>query len=291
MTEPSSSDGPTEEQLDSILNEIEEKLKRSDLKEYETYRSLTKEKKLQYIKANWVKLATAVDRECLKMMSELIHPLLANTLTPQRIDEINKDFAPRLGKKIVLIGEYHQIMTRLVAKNPDLTRKEKIQLTLPSYLMLFEGPYIAEVDFLIHLLLKNGKAYYRTTKSGKKPRTLETYDEIENEFIRQKLLFLQGERFSDVVEAADRDLRNAIAHLDYSLADDGCLSYECSDTEALETIDYDTLDARFLKLYSMVLCINRSIKDFYEEWINEQLAGLPEDLRGHFSIHEKKKPP
>jgi hypothetical protein len=235
---------------------------------------LPKEKKLEYVNENWLKLATSVDEGRLREMNGLVHPLLSKTLSPQGIDEINRHLSPILGRKTVLTGEYHQIMTRLVVGNPDLTPKERVHLTLPSYLMLFEGVYLAEIDFLVYLLLQNGREYYTTGKKGKQSKTLKTYDEIENEFTKQKLLFLDQEGFSAAVAGADRDLRNAIAHLDYALTNDGVLGFNREATETPESLDYEALDMKLGQLYETTLCINRSIRDFYEQWMQDFVSFL-----------------
>jgi hypothetical protein len=102
------------------------------------------------------------------------------------------------------------------AKDAKPSRQSAIA-NAAGFLLYFESSYIGCVDKVCYLLILNGHDLYDFF--GRKYAS--TPEEIGNIDTITKFKFLEKHGFGSIVRESDRELRNKIAHCDFSLLDGG----------------------------------------------------------------------
>jgi len=90
-----------------------------------------------------------------------------------------------------------------------------------EFLVLVEGFFATQINFLIFTLIANGHDFYATRKG----KYTNTFDEIEEENLAYKMKFLKEHNFVDLAknERRIRKLRNSVAHVFYKIEPNGDL--------------------------------------------------------------------
>jgi len=89
-----------------------------------------------------------------------------------------------------------------------------------TYLLFFEGCYVADLDEVCLLLIRNGHDLYDLLKR----KYVKNLEEIGNIDISTKFRFLEEHGLKDIINEEFRELRNKIAHLDFEALDNGEIS-------------------------------------------------------------------
>lgn len=119
-----------------------------------------------------------------------------------------------------------EVFTNLInkiRKDLTLTRKEFAFVFLLYYLVVVESLYTLMVDIIAFALINVGKVL----KAPKTDRCVALFDELEKIPLGAKLDFLKRRdtRFKIVAKRCDISLRNAAAHLDFSIDNEGNIHY------------------------------------------------------------------
>jgi len=216
--------------------------------------------------------------EDLERMNAALHPLLRRATEQGLTNQIAKELTSGIGRKMSNLMEFHQVMSRLAAAVPDRTPIETIQLHLPSYLMLFEGVYTTEINLISFLLAASGKMP-RTMKHGsREPTQIVSYRQIQGMRMRDKFRFIAAEGFAFIIEAADYDLRNAIAHTEYELTSEGLLRYARLGANVV-SLSLQEVDSKLETLLQHAECFRRSTLAFYVSHLESVMRTLPQPLR------------
>ncbi len=274
---------------------MEVNLKATNPAEYARFQSLSEKDKEEYVHENWAKYQVQPSKESLERMNAPLHPLLKMSVDKGLTDLIGKELTSGMGRKMKNILEFHQLMTRLAAAVPDRVPMETIQLHLPSYLMLFEGVFTAEVDLIAFLLAMSGKEFYRRKRGSKVLVPISSYRQIQNMRMRDKFNYLAEGGFDFVIEAGDYDLRNAIAHSEYELSTDGIIRYARRGHGSV-SISLEEMDSKHEALLQHAECFRRSALQFYTDYVKSALSTYPEPVRKEllkslgFHFDELEKP-
>jgi hypothetical protein len=271
---------------DIMVNIVEARLRRDFQNEYDRFSRMNDDDKKEYIKTNWKRLAIQVDSDCLEKMNRLLHPLMERTLEDEGASEVSEDFEPLLRGATKNATDYHLLMTDLLLGSPKKSDSARIRLCLHSYLELFEGLFTAHINFIILQIIRNGRRYYRKDGEKRLHKNLSRLEHISKEKLGHKLNFLRTEGFSIVADACDKALRNAIAHGNYQVTDEGILEYQGKGT-AIVRLNLRELLETHERLYMMTACIGRSMLVFYCGWLKQVLRELPEPVR---VMYEKQLP-
>jgi hypothetical protein len=104
----------------------------------------------------------------------------------------------------------------------DLTPKQKSLLSLFSYFSLAEGMVAENVQIITFLLMQNGHDLY----DPRDMKFVDSYKKLGKIDLFIKLQFLERNGFTFITQAIDRNLRNCITHLEYTVNDDGTIINE-----------------------------------------------------------------
>jgi len=111
------------------------------------------------------------------------------------------------------------LLRRLKPQFFSINERTIISLHL-EYLMVVEGLFTSEINFLIFTLIANGHDLYSTQK-GKYVKTLSDIEEVNLGF---KLKFLREHEFDTLIaNKVDIKLRNSVAHLFYEINENGTI--------------------------------------------------------------------
>jgi hypothetical protein len=255
---------------------IESSLKSSDPNEYARYMSLSMEDKERYVRENWKKFRVNPDKDCLDRMNNVLHPLLDNATQRGATDTIQNELVAGMAKKMNNAIEFHRVLKKIVENTPDKTPRERIQLYLPSYLMLFEGAFTTEVDLIVFLLILSGRPYDRRRGASDNPVAITSFRQIRSQRMRDKLHYLEEQGFGFAISAGDYDLRNAIAHSDYTLTAEGSFRYSRRVQNVAIALSVDEMDKKHEALLREASCFQRSAMLFYSGFFKRFLTTLPE---------------
>lgn len=262
-----------------IIRLVEASLKKNDLNRYTQFIKLTPVEKREYVLMNWMDLSIDPDPECVKKMNDILHPLLANTVKRDAVEEIKTHFAPMLASVTKSTIDLQIVMSRGLSDAVDRTDSEASQALLVRYQNLYAGGYCAQVDMLVWVIILSGRQYYRFVNGRNIPKKLDGFAAVQSENDRQKLAFLSNEGLQSVAEASDIDLRNAIAHSDYDISDETGLTYNSTAQGTRVTVNHLGLREKFLRLLMMVSCVNESMMAFYVGWARGATRSLPDEVR------------
>lgn len=127
----------------------------------------------------------------------------------------------RKGMEIRLANSRMILLLLKKLRPQDFSVKERVIIALHfEYLMLVEGLFATEIDFIIFILIANGHDLYSTRK-GKCVKTLGDIEEVNLGF---KLRFLREHGFGTLIaNKVDIKLRNSVAHLFYEIGENGTI--------------------------------------------------------------------
>ncbi len=112
-----------------------------------------------------------------------------------------------------------------------LTLKQKSLLSLFLYSSLVEGLVSENVQIITFLLMQNGHDLY----DPRDMKFVDSYKKAGKIDLYIKMQFLERHGFTFLTQAIDRNLRNCITHLEYTINDDGTII----DEKNCEKIDID----------------------------------------------------
>jgi hypothetical protein len=98
-----------------------------------------------------------------------------------------------------------------------ISPKQKALLDLFGYLAFGEGIFSELVQILTWLLVLNGHDLY----DPRKMKFANSYEQTKTIDLYVKLQFLEKHGYKELADSFDRDLRNCIAHLDFTLDENG----------------------------------------------------------------------
>lgn len=250
---------------DRVIRLSEERLRILHPSKHDEFVRLNPEEKMNYIETHRELFAMPADQSLLNEVNGILHPLLrTTTLNPETMKLIFEVILPSLDRKTSALAEYHYAMTRVLSCCPERDPRMIAWLSLPSYLMLFEGGYTWEIDFIVFLVILNGTEYYRVRNGNRKRHVVHDFDKISGEWISDRLAFLRDNGFSVVADASDRILRNAVAHLDIVVKPDGSLSYFVRGQGQI-VLTAAEFDERFAQLLRMTDTLYKSIMQFIKD--------------------------
>jgi len=265
--------------ISELVKITEARLMRDYPGEYNVFKELSEDKKRDYVRTNWPKLVIRVDDKVLEDLNKQIHPLMAGTFTQEGMSEIVSDFLPLFDAAIKNESGYHVLMTELSINTPDKSIADRVRLYLHSYLEMYESMFSAQVDFLVLLMIRNDKRFYRFTHGKRKFKDLARLSDVTNEPMGHKLYFLRNEGLSSIADACDRDLRIAVAHSKYQVSNDGILTYYSKSGRKQVALNIQTLDELHRRLVLASAYVNKSMQSFYAPRLNQLLMALPEPER------------
>jgi hypothetical protein len=263
---------------------METNLRVLDPTEYSRFMNLSEREKENYVDQNWQKYQVHPRADDLQRMNTALHPLLKDATDRGLTDQIANELTSGMGRKMDNLMQFHQLMSRLAAAVPDRTPIETIQLHLPSYLMLFEGVFTTEINLISFLLAMSGKEFRQKKHGSLVPVPISNYRQIQSRRMRDKFSFVAAEGFEFVIDAADYDLRNAIAHTEYELTTEGALRYVLQG-RGLASLSLQEMDSKLETLLQHAECFRRSALEFYVSYVKSVLPMYPEPVRNEI---EKK---
>lgn len=137
------------------------------------------------------------------MKSQLLNCLSRIVSENLDLDEIEKLFES--------LKKEDQTMTELNKLIKDTPVEKQALISASSFLLYFEGCYVASIDRICLLLIMSGHDLYDFFRR----KFAKTLEEIGNIDINTKFRFLEEHGFKRLVRQRDRELRNKIAHLDF----------------------------------------------------------------------------
>lgn len=140
-----------------------------------------------------------------------------------------------------------------------ITPKEITHLLIYEYLILSEGIFSRQIDFICFFLIKSGLKF--EIKERGRLKNIKTRQQIQKTFLRQKLMFLNNNGLKLFPKYFDCNLRNAIAHIDFEIDKDGNIIYD----EKMITLK--ELEERNGNLLDLIVCIHESYKRYNDEYI------------------------
>jgi hypothetical protein len=273
---------------DLVIRTCESLVRVNFPEEYERFSKMNPNEKIDYFNKNRERfIGQKTNRELVDSINKVLHPLLASVMQ-RRIDfgTIVTECTQQIRQKTIGIVGYHNTMIQVLIPSPSRTPEMKSQLILPSYLSLAEGPFFAEINLLVFLVISGRTHYYQIDKEGKRNarKDIASLSKISEESMRNKLTFLRHEGFSMIADnILDIDLRNAIAHSDYDVSSDGVISYfkvyEKGAKKEPVKATTDELLQKHEQLLAMTVAINDSLVTFFEKWVSDFIGNFPEDVQ------------
>jgi hypothetical protein len=259
---------------DLLIAATEERLKVDNQKEYEVFRSLDREKKIEYAINNQVKVIDNPDPAMVKRFNQLLYPILFKLFDPV-MEKYLVDFLPELKRKATSAGELSLFIIKMLSQNKNMDNKNRTILTLPGILITFEGVFTVEADLIVFLLVLNGKEYFKKPEKNEKIRNnpLNGFSKLRNERMVTKAEFLQKEGFSEFVDKSHRNLRNAIAHANYEILETGGLEFYNKSGKA--TLTKAEVIESFQDLFEVTRCVLASILNFMNDKLEPEIEKLP----------------
>jgi len=105
-------------------------------------------------------------------------------------------------------------------ESKGIGERNRAFLSLAIYLFLAEGAYASYMNFVCFMLVSQGHDLYNVFKR----RFACSFKEIEGVNLETKEQFLKEHRLDLFKKGLNRKLRNAIAHYDFKIEDDGTIS-------------------------------------------------------------------
>ncbi len=105
---------------------------------------------------------------------------------------------------------------------PSLPQKTQSILALTYYLFFVEGMYALCLDVIVYYLIKSEHADI-LDRNG---TYVTKFEKMTNVDLSRKCHFLERHGYKEVLTIVNRRLRNAIAHHDFNIHDDGTIEYK-----------------------------------------------------------------
>ncbi len=123
-------------------------------------------------------------------------------------------------KNVIRNGKYWtEIWSLSHDEKKYLTPKQKSLLGLFSYSALAEGMVSENVQIIAFLLMQNGHDLY----DPRDMKFVDSYKKLGKIDLFIKMQFLERHGFAFITQAIDRNLRNCITHLEYTVNEDGTI--------------------------------------------------------------------
>ena len=105
---------------------------------------------------------------------------------------------------------------------PSLPQDTQSILALTSYLFFVEGLYALSLDVIIYNLIKTE----HTDVLDRNGNYVTKFDKLSDVSLSRKAIFLERHKYKEVLKIVKRRLRNAIAHHDFKILEDGTIEYD-----------------------------------------------------------------
>ena len=123
-------------------------------------------------------------------------------------------------KNVIKNGKYWTEMWDLTHdEKRNLTPKQRSLLSLFSYSSLAEGMVSENVQIIAFLLMQNDHDLY----DPRDMRFIDSYKKLGKIDLFVKMQFLERHGFNFITQAIDRNLKNCITHIEYTVNDDGTI--------------------------------------------------------------------
>jgi hypothetical protein len=146
--------------------------------------------------------------------------------------------------------------TDKIRRDLTVTREEFAFLFLLSYLVVVESLYAFVVDIIAFALINVGKQL-ENPRTGK---FVVLFNELKELALGTKLDFLKAHKFKIIANRCDITLRNAAAHLDFTLDDKGNIHYK--DHVVKGSHDMNTI---WEEIREAAICSHIALMHFYYE--------------------------
>lgn len=121
------------------------------------------------------------------------------------------------------LNNYHS----LKSMKDSFSKKQRSQINLNNYFFMVESIYSSYLDLILHILIFGGYKY----SDKRKKNIIQNISDIKKSFLANKLEFLNEVGLKVISNGCNRNLRNAIAHCDYFIDDDGDIFIEKEDNK------------------------------------------------------------
>jgi len=105
---------------------------------------------------------------------------------------------------------------------PTIPNNMKSFLSLMTYLLYVEGIHTLNIDIIIYYLIKT---QHHDVWDEEKRRFISNYDDLARIPLATKLKFLTIHGYEEITEMCNKKLRNAIAHHEFNILDNGIVEY------------------------------------------------------------------
>jgi hypothetical protein len=144
---------------------------------------------------------------------------LGQNMTREQIRELCVQIQPKFWRCLVDSLDFYEMSQKSTEK---LSSRQKSLFQLFYYLVMTEGTVSGYVDVIAFLLMQDGHDIY----DARRMEFVDDYKELDKVDLYVKLQFLEKHGFNLLTDAIDRELRNCIAHLDFTVYDDGSVINE-----------------------------------------------------------------
>ena len=205
-----------------------------------------------------------LDTELEPLITNLLHVMGKTSMGYQIMRREAEEFKRRMGKATDLAKIIIQTGSAMSKVSES---KVKSLMKMFQYLGYVESMGVTLVDMLVLLLIANGHQLHVERLHGW-PRILHvsSFKELRHANLASKLGFLEINGMKNVVRLIDRDLRNDIAHLNFSIDDKGKI-----DTPHKKDLD---IDKELSKLKVYVLYITAVLEEHgFLKWLTRIQSG------------------
>jgi len=148
-------------------------------------------------------------------LTKQLQKLVKDAWSSPNAANVQKDWENFLGKNKDIIESLKSIYKILETK--EIGKYQKALLRLVFYLFAAEGGFATYMNFVCSLLVSQGHDLFNFFSR----EFTSCFEKIADVNIYTKELFLEEHCFKLFNRGLDRDLRNAIAHYDFKIEDDG----------------------------------------------------------------------
>lgn len=210
-----------------------------------------------------------LNEELFEKVSKLIYPLLKEALDKisiEKQEEINKEIIQKHFDERKRVIELYTTVCFTFKKIKEINHRENIfrNNELPhflnyEYLLLTEGIFTRQINLICFFLVKNGREFEYYEREKRKLRT--TIKQIQKAYLADKLNFLEDCDFGLFWKYYDNQLRNAIAHVDYKIDDDGNIIFKD------KKLSLEEYQQKIFDLMDLSCCITESLRRYYVKYV------------------------
>lgn len=197
------------------------------------------------IKAEFLKIRKKIckenglDSKRVEDVYSVVLPLLENIMAEERTSTLFREVVVSLRQS----SDYLQEILDLL-KAGKATPKQTSLIGLFSYLAVSEGAFSELIQALSFILVENGHDIYNPEKM----KFVKEYKELGKVSLFIRLQFIEEHGLKYVADTYDRKLRNRIAHLRFTVEDNGAII----DKTTGEKIELETLMDKTVILSAMI---------------------------------------